>query len=200
MVRPIPHGLTPPSHPCSQARPALRTLELRTPPHMLPEDAVSALSLAVSTAGDGEARCRNLRTAVLLGACHPRVGAASPLQLLPLPLLHEVLELALPLGACHLDWHLQEWMPGGGSSSSSSSSGGSSSSSDSEDGSSSTSSSDGGSAGNPAGQGSSGGRRTLVMRGQGRGRGGRGGGRGGGRRGSGRGGVPGDLQAVMKWV
>ena len=197
MVRPIPYGLTPPSHPCSQARPALRTLELRTPPHMLPEDAVSALSLAVSTAGGGEARCRNLRTAVLLGACHPRVGAASPLQLLPLPLLHEVLELALPLGACHLDWHLQEWMPGGGSSSSGSSSS-SDGSSDSEDGSSSTSSSDGGSAANP-GQGLGGGRRTLAG-GRGRGRGGRGGGREGGRRSGGRGGVPGDLQAMMKWV
>lgn len=38
----------------------------------------------------------------LLMALHPRAGRCSVLQLLPLPLVHQVMELAAPLQPCHI--------------------------------------------------------------------------------------------------
>ena len=102
---------------------------------MLPADAFSALSNAAANVGP-ESSVTLLRHAVLLGACHPRVGASSPLRLLPLPILGVILDLALPMEACQLSWKLQQWMPLGedDSSSSSSSSNSSTSGDDSETG------------------------------------------------------------------
>ena len=177
---------------------------------MLPEDAVSNLSSVASPMELGR-RCKALRTAVLLGACHPRVGGNSPLRLLPLTLLNTVLDSALPLEPClELKWLLQEWMPGDSSSSSSSDSEGDSNEEGSSESDSDTGSDD--NEGRDGGGGPSGSLNEHVVlddHSQGRGRGARGGPSGqrglgarGGRRGRGRGSLsaPNDLQMMLKWI
>ena len=177
---------------------------------MLPQDAVSTLSSAASPS-EIRSHCRVLRTAVLYGACHPRVGCLSPLALLPLPLLQKILDLALPMApTLELEWLLQEWMPGDSSSSSSSDEGSSEeegNDSDSSDeysdySSSSLSNNSGAEAGN-GGNGGNNGRGSGGRGIRGRGMASRGGRGQGSIRGRARGYVintPNDLQTVLKWV
>ncbi|GAX82970.1 hypothetical protein CEUSTIGMA_g10397.t1 [Chlamydomonas eustigma] len=114
-----------------QARPALRHVVIHTPPHLLHFTHYQVLAEAAEALVP--ARCNTLRLEVLKGGHDHRLrsGAAgsnsssssshcarnsSLLQLLPVTLMQEILDEALPLGPCKLDWNLQQWMPGGGSS------------------------------------------------------------------------------------
>ncbi|KAG1661860.1 hypothetical protein FOA52_011627 [Chlamydomonas sp. UWO 241] len=193
-----------------QARPALRRVDMHTPPNLLPDGAVASLSQAAASGAQETSRAH--RALLLLGAAHPRSRQSCLLQLLPQPLLQDVLDDALPRGPPVFGWHLQEWLPGGRSSGSSSSSSGSSASG-SDDGGSDGSSSGGGddnasSSEDGSSSSSSDGEGPVVpyaLQG-GRGRGGRQhgwGGRGQGR-GQGRGAaddsLPPDVQAVMRFA
>jgi hypothetical protein len=80
---------------CMQVHSGLRELELGAPPGVFDPDALADLNTAAVAAP------RMIRAHVLLGL-HHRVGAASSLRQLPVEVLRQVLNEALPLRGCKL--------------------------------------------------------------------------------------------------
>ena len=91
--------LSPPSHPspaCAASAP-LRTLRLALPPCLPPCPALPAYLPQLQAAA--VAAPVAVREQVLL-ALHPQAGRCSLLQLLPLQVVREVIDLAAPLASC----------------------------------------------------------------------------------------------------
>lgn len=101
-----PHGLCP-SQPAATiprrsalATPHCRSIVLQVPPSLVPPSQQQLPALRrVATAAPLAARQH------LLLALHPRTGRCSALQLLPLPLVHTVMELVAPLAPCTIQVH-----------------------------------------------------------------------------------------------
>ncbi|KXZ44248.1 hypothetical protein GPECTOR_70g479 [Gonium pectorale] len=91
-----------------QARPSLRELHLSAPPGLLTPSALERLQRAAADPAPRSSR----RMAVLMGG-HRRLGASSPLRLLPTEVLELIMDAAIPRAPTRLVLGVQAWMPGG---------------------------------------------------------------------------------------
>ena len=109
------------------SRPCLRSLIIEAPPHLLSPSSILKLNVATR---ESTQNARDCRMCVLL--CSSKGDC--PLSFLPSCLLHVILEEALPLTPCEIEWPVTQWLPDDDSSSSSSEEDGDSSSEDDQDG------------------------------------------------------------------